>query len=208
MALLAASAVAVSALVMAGSTISNITLLPLETGAAALDGSPYGFYFIKYSGDIAEHRNRWTISIQGGGWCVGVEDCYSRSQQRTHDGKPGLCPGRARPCRRPVLDATAVLAANCATAARGITHACALRRLAGVVHAVHWAEARLRLHEHQRNGRGFARVSGYANLATTPRICTGGAITCWHARQLLTAQRMVSVLNHGLQVQLHRDDVP
>ena len=103
MALLAASAVAVSALVMAGSTISNITLLPLETGAAALDGSPYGFYFIKYSGDIAEHRNRWTISIQGGGWCVGVEDCYSRSQQRTHDGKPGLCPGRARPCRRPVL---------------------------------------------------------------------------------------------------------
>ena len=106
----------------------------------------------------------------------------------------------------PVLDATAVLAANCAQQQRN--HTRALRRLAGVVHAVHWAEARLRLHEHQRNGRGFARVSGYANLATTPRICTGGAITCWHARQLLTAQRMVSVLNHGLQVQLHRDDVP
>lgn len=70
-------------------TSAKITLLPLSTGAAALDGSPYGFYFEKYAGDIAAHSNRWTISLEGGGWCVGIEDCYSRSQQRTHDGKPG-----------------------------------------------------------------------------------------------------------------------
>lgn len=70
-------------------TTSDITLLPLESGAAALDGSPYGFYFVRYSGHVQAYKNRWTISIEGGGWCVGHEDCYSRSQQKTHDGKPG-----------------------------------------------------------------------------------------------------------------------
>ena len=69
--------------VAATSTLaSNITLLPLSTGAAALDGSPYGFYFVKYAGDVPAHRNRWTISIEGGGWCVGVADCFHRSQVR------------------------------------------------------------------------------------------------------------------------------
>lgn len=68
---------------------ANITLLSLSTGAAALDGSPYGFYFVKYEGDVSAHRDRWTISIEGGGWCVGVSDCFQRSQERMHDGKPG-----------------------------------------------------------------------------------------------------------------------
>ena len=38
----------------------NITLLPLETGAAALDGSPYGFFFVP-----STTSTRWTISIEG-----------------------------------------------------------------------------------------------------------------------------------------------
>lgn len=38
----------------------NITLLPLSTGAAALDGSPYGFFFIR-----SATSTQWTISIQG-----------------------------------------------------------------------------------------------------------------------------------------------
>lgn len=46
----------------------NITLLPMSTGAAALDGSPYGFFFVKASNPA---EKRWTISIEGGGWCVG-----------------------------------------------------------------------------------------------------------------------------------------
>ena len=46
-------------------------------------------YAVEYAGDIAAHRDRWTISIQGGGWCVGHSDCYARSQERVHDGKPG-----------------------------------------------------------------------------------------------------------------------
>ena len=69
--------------------VSNITLLPLSTGAKSLDGSPYGFYFVPYHGDVDAHKTRWTISIAGGGWCVGVDDCYARSQQKTHDGEPG-----------------------------------------------------------------------------------------------------------------------
>ena len=74
---------------IASASSANITLLPLSTGAAALDGSPYGFYFEKYAGDVTAQSHRWTISLEGGGWCVGIEDCYARSQQRTHDGKPG-----------------------------------------------------------------------------------------------------------------------
>ena len=62
----------------------NITLLPMSTGAAALDGSPYGFFFLG-----SNTSTQWTISIQGGGWCVGVGDCYDRSQMKTLHGKPG-----------------------------------------------------------------------------------------------------------------------
>lgn len=81
-------------LVLAGpslvaASVSDITLLPLSTGAAALDGSPYGFYFVKYSGDIPAHNTRWTIAIEGGGWCVGGENCYDRSQEKVIHNKPG-----------------------------------------------------------------------------------------------------------------------
>ena len=69
----------------ASATEVNITLLPLSTGAAALDGTPYGFFFVKGSGG----SKQWTISIQGGGWCVGEADCLSRSEMTVHDGKPG-----------------------------------------------------------------------------------------------------------------------
>ena len=68
---------------------ANLTLLPLSTGVAALDGSPYGFYLVPYEGDVAAHKHRWTISLEGGGWCVGLEDCYSRSRGRTMHGHPG-----------------------------------------------------------------------------------------------------------------------
>ena len=56
---------------IASASSANITLLPLSTGAAALDGSPYGFYFEKYAGDVTAQSHRWTISLEGGGWCVG-----------------------------------------------------------------------------------------------------------------------------------------
>ena len=44
------------------------------TYPAALDGSPFGFYF---SG--SNTSTKWTINIQGGGWCYDEKDCLCRS---------------------------------------------------------------------------------------------------------------------------------
>lgn len=41
---------------------ANITLLPIESGARSLDGSPYGFYFIR---SPSRNSTRWTVSIEG-----------------------------------------------------------------------------------------------------------------------------------------------
>ena len=48
--------------------LANLTLLPLETGAACLDGSPYGYYFVPSAGNNASAP--WTISFMGGGECA------------------------------------------------------------------------------------------------------------------------------------------
>ena len=70
----------------------NITLLPLSTGAAALDGSPYGFYFAR----PATPSTKWTISIMGGGWCVTLQDCVHRARgslgsSKSYIRKPSSC---------------------------------------------------------------------------------------------------------------------
>ena len=54
----------------------NITLLPLSTGAAALDGSPYGFYFVPSQ----TGSTKWSIFLNGGGWCYNEGDCKQRAQ--------------------------------------------------------------------------------------------------------------------------------
>lgn len=49
--------------------------VPLETGAAALDGSPYVFFFYpSKSGSTS-----WTIFFQGGGWCYDEMLCGERA---------------------------------------------------------------------------------------------------------------------------------
>lgn len=56
-----------------------LTLLPQDKGAespACLDGSPYGFYFVPSK----TGSTKWTISIDGGGWCYDEIDCYCRSK--------------------------------------------------------------------------------------------------------------------------------
>jgi len=87
----AATATTTTATTTSTTTTANITLLPLSTGAASLDGSPYGFYFVPYHSEpaVPAQSTHWTISIQGGGWCVGIDDCYGRSQMRTLHGEPG-----------------------------------------------------------------------------------------------------------------------
>jgi O-palmitoleoyl-L-serine hydrolase len=48
--------------------------LPLDTGAACLDGSQYGFFLCRPPGATA-----WRIGIQGGGWCYNEADCLARA---------------------------------------------------------------------------------------------------------------------------------
>ena len=54
-------------------------LLPQTAGdesPAALDGSPFGLYF----SPSTTGSTKWTISINGGGWCYDEEGCYGRSK--------------------------------------------------------------------------------------------------------------------------------
>eukprot|EP00729_Bicosta_minor_P020673 gene20673-11249_t len=46
-----------------------------KTWPASLDGSPYGFFHYESSAS-----NRWTIYLQGGGWCYDEIDCLCRSK--------------------------------------------------------------------------------------------------------------------------------
>ena len=55
-----------------------LTLLPQDAGDASpacLDGSPYGYYFQP----SRTNSTKWTISIEGGGWCYNEQDCFKRA---------------------------------------------------------------------------------------------------------------------------------
>ena len=57
-----------------------LTLLPQDKGdesPACLDGSPYGFYFNKAK--TVQGATKWTISIEGGGWCYDEDLCLDRA---------------------------------------------------------------------------------------------------------------------------------
>ena len=54
-------------------------MLPQDAGDASpacLDGSKYGFYFVPST----TNSTKWTISIEGGGWCYDEDACFSRSK--------------------------------------------------------------------------------------------------------------------------------
>ena len=58
---------------------ANLTLLPQPSttdAPACLDGSPYGVYFRK----SPTMSSKYTMFIQGGGWCYDEHDCLSRSK--------------------------------------------------------------------------------------------------------------------------------
>jgi hypothetical protein len=64
-----------------------LTLLPQDKGnesPACLDGSPYGFYF---NPSKSGKSTKWTISIEGGGWCYDEDGCYNRSLMRLGSSK-------------------------------------------------------------------------------------------------------------------------
>ena len=56
----------------------NLTLFPNDgpTDPACLDGSKYGVYFRK----SPSASTKWTIFLQGGGWCYNERDCLERSK--------------------------------------------------------------------------------------------------------------------------------
>ncbi|CAJ1326796.1 unnamed protein product [Effrenium voratum] len=47
-----------------------------QQGAVCLDGSPAGYFFEPGWGSGADE---WIIHFQGGGWCISLEDCLTRS---------------------------------------------------------------------------------------------------------------------------------
>lgn len=90
---------------------ATINFLAQDKGVnspACLDGSPYGFYFVPSS----TGSTKWTLSIDGGGWCYDEVDCYCRS-------KGGLGSSKALPttagcgCMNPLPDGTMDVDCNC-----------------------------------------------------------------------------------------------
>lgn len=66
---------------------------------SALDGTPYGFYHVAST----TASTKWTIAIQGGGWCYDEVDCYCRSKM--HYGTSTLLPASAGcQCSNPLED--------------------------------------------------------------------------------------------------------
>ena len=64
---------------IAASDDNNLIMLPQSTGALCLDGSSYGFYLLDDPSPDAD-LSRWTISMDGGGWCNDENDCWGRAQ--------------------------------------------------------------------------------------------------------------------------------
>ena len=82
-----ASATTAGGLLRADTGSAPLTLLPQDEGdesPACLDGSPYGFYF----SPSKSGSKKWTISIEGGGWCYDEVGCYARSKMKLGSSKP------------------------------------------------------------------------------------------------------------------------
>jgi hypothetical protein len=89
----------------------NLTFLPQDKGGespACLDGSPYGFYFQPST----TGSNKWTISINGGGWCYDEVDCLCRSNSSLGSSKM-LPPTSSCGCMNPNEDGTMDQDCNC-----------------------------------------------------------------------------------------------
>mmetsp|Transcript_31828 Transcript_31828/g.83401 ORF Transcript_31828/g.83401 Transcript_31828/m.83401 type:complete len:427 (-) Transcript_31828:1841-3121(-) len=88
-----------------------LTLLPQDKGdqsPACLDGSPYGFYF----SPSPSKSTKWTVNINGGGWCYDEVDCLCRSKTQLGTStvlpKSGSCS-----CMNPNEDGSMDESCNC-----------------------------------------------------------------------------------------------
>ena len=94
------------------SKYGNLTFLPQNdpaTQAACLDGSPYGFYF----SPSKTGSTKWTVSINGGGWCYDEVDCYCRSQNNPLGTSTVLPPTEGCECMNPNEDGSMAADCNC-----------------------------------------------------------------------------------------------
>jgi STAM-binding protein len=94
-----------------GVTPANITFLPQDKGGespACLDGSPYGFYFRP----SPTNSTKWTIFINGGGWCYDEIDCACRANTSLGSSK-ALPPTNNCACMNPREDGSMDPHCNC-----------------------------------------------------------------------------------------------
>jgi len=90
----------------------NLIKLPQPKGQeatypAALDGTPYAFYFTPNA-----TSTKWTININGGGWCYDEDDCLCRSYGALGSSKAYAVRGHCA-CMNPLPDGAADLTCNC-----------------------------------------------------------------------------------------------
>jgi len=88
-----------------------LTLLPQrgDESPACLDGSPYGLYFRP----SATNSTKWTIYLQGGGWCYNEEQCLARSKSRLGSSRLWRRRGGVCPCMNVKEDGTMDGDCNC-----------------------------------------------------------------------------------------------
>ena len=94
-----------------GVTPAPIQFLPQDKGdesPACLDGSRYGFYFRP----SATNSTKWTISINGGGWCYDEIDCACRANSSLGSSK-ALTPTDNCACMNPREDGSIDPHCNC-----------------------------------------------------------------------------------------------
>lgn len=74
----------------------RLVLLPADSGALCLDGSPGGYY---WSPGTGVNASRWIVHMEGGAWCLDQADCLKRSKSAigsssswkpTMNGVPGM----------------------------------------------------------------------------------------------------------------------
>ena len=78
------------------------------TFPAALDGTPYAFYHAA----SPTKSTKWTININGGGWCYDEDDCLCRSYGSLGSSK-AYAPTGGCACKNPLPDGTLDQTCNC-----------------------------------------------------------------------------------------------
>ena len=74
----------------------KLILFDAASPAVCIDGSPGGLYFRPGSGGGAFGADTWVIELEGGGWCVSLDDCANRAKTDIGSSKawpPTGCPG-------------------------------------------------------------------------------------------------------------------